>query len=452
MDLWLISPKKAKKRQELLSAGLDPTSVLRQPTSLEHIEKPPSASLLTVLLPFGSDPSLRAEYVNKWGQIRVGKLFEELDAFAGNIAYTHCDDDDAETGPLTLVTASWDRLDLLSYPLRPDVDYQMRGSVTYAGKSSMNIDVDLSILPPKGATGAAAEPVPVIQASTTFVARNRSNQPVPIPRLKPQSAQERVLFEAGRQGTEARKSARQASLLRQPPTESELQLVHSLFMESSSFTKEGPHGTATLTRPNSIFTDETKLTTTVVTQPQDRNLHGKVFGGFLMRKAYEIAFAAGWRFTGVLPKFLALDDITFLAPVETGTLLRFDAQCNYARGTPNKTYSVSVSAHMQVPTRASVEQQRAASSSAAAPAPAPVGSTAGTTAAAAPTPTGLADTRLTNEFNFVFYCDEQEAVPRVYPRTYAEAMSYIHAYRRQRVGQALAERRKASGACRVRFE
>jgi acyl-CoA hydrolase len=33
-----------------------------------------------------------------------------------------------------------------------------------------------------------------------------------------------------------------------------------------------------------------------LTQPQDRNLHGKVFGGWLLRRAFETAWLAGERY------------------------------------------------------------------------------------------------------------------------------------------------------------
>jgi acyl-coenzyme A thioesterase 9 len=35
----------------------------------------------------------------------------------------------------------------------------------------------------------------------------------------------------------------------------------------------------------------TKLSNTLMTQPQHQNTAGRVFGGFLMRRAFEIAFA-----------------------------------------------------------------------------------------------------------------------------------------------------------------
>lgn len=47
--------------------------------------------------------------------------------FSANIAFLHCDDGDVTTAPVMLVTASFDRLDLLKYPLGADQDLLMTG-------------------------------------------------------------------------------------------------------------------------------------------------------------------------------------------------------------------------------------------------------------------------------------------------------------------------------------
>jgi acyl-coenzyme A thioesterase 9 len=105
MDIWAINSRKFKRSEELRAAGkrLDD---LPQPSSLGHLSKAPSDSLLTVLLPFGSDAELRRQFINYQGQLRVGKLLEEIDAFAGNIAYLHCDDDDEVRG-LAAIRREW---------------------------------------------------------------------------------------------------------------------------------------------------------------------------------------------------------------------------------------------------------------------------------------------------------------------------------------------------------
>lgn len=331
------------------------------------------------------------------------------------------------TAPPTLVTASTDRVDLLTYPLYPDRDLRLCGMVTYVGSSSMNIAVDLLTVP----TQPGETPKPVMMANQTFVARGAGNRAIPVPRLVPRSPFEKQLHEQGRAESEARRLARSASLHRTPPTPEELAIVHNLFMEQTALARRGRSGSMEFVagttapplapgapRAKPMYVTDTCLSTTFVTQPDMRNIHGKVFGGWLMRVAFETAWACAWSATGTTPKFLALDDITFLQPVEFGKLLRLDAQIDYCKGPPHKTYSVSVAATMHTP--GDVDAGR--------------------------------DMQLTNEFNFTFYADDAGRLPRVYPRSYADAMSYIHAFRRQRAGQAAADQRKREGGPQPRFD
>jgi acyl-coenzyme A thioesterase 9 len=62
------------------------------------------------------------DYIGAHGSIRFGKILEDLDALAGSISYVHCDDGRNDTPPLTIVTASVDRIDLLkSIPRHEDI-------------------------------------------------------------------------------------------------------------------------------------------------------------------------------------------------------------------------------------------------------------------------------------------------------------------------------------------
>jgi acyl-coenzyme A thioesterase 9 len=53
------------------------------------------------------------------------------------------------------------------------------------------------------------------------------------------------------------------------------------------------------------------LSNTFVCQPQQRNMHGRIFGGFLMRRAFELAFATTYLFAGSRPSFVRVDEVTF---------------------------------------------------------------------------------------------------------------------------------------------
>ena len=55
----------------------------------------------------------------------------------------HCSDDDSTTRPLLLVTASVDKM-VLKKPLRVDTDLKIAGAVTWAGRSSIEIQIEVT--------------------------------------------------------------------------------------------------------------------------------------------------------------------------------------------------------------------------------------------------------------------------------------------------------------------
>ena len=88
---------------------------------------------------------LREKYSNAWGYIRMGVLLEDLDALAGTIAFSHCDDRNPATRPLLLVTACVDQITILR-PLRMIHDIELRGQVSWVGRSSMEIRMEVASL------------------------------------------------------------------------------------------------------------------------------------------------------------------------------------------------------------------------------------------------------------------------------------------------------------------
>lgn len=66
---------------------------------------------------------------------------------------------------------------------------------------------------------------------------------------------------------------------------------------------------------NSILMRDTRLENAIICQPQQRNMHGRIFGGFLMRRAFEIAFSTAYVFGGIRPLFLEVDHVDFRRPV-----------------------------------------------------------------------------------------------------------------------------------------
>lgn len=57
-----------------------------------------------------------------------------------------------------------------------------------------------------------------------------------------------------------------------------------------------------------VTTAETKTYTSLIMHGQDRNIHGKVFGGYLMREAFDISYLTVLkRSDGEAPELLRVD-------------------------------------------------------------------------------------------------------------------------------------------------
>lgn len=53
------------------------------------------------------------------------------------------------------------------------------------------------------------------------------------------------------------------------------------------------------------------LSSTLICMPQQRNTANRIFGGFLMRRAYEVAFCAAFMFGGSRPQFSEIDEVHY---------------------------------------------------------------------------------------------------------------------------------------------
>lgn len=64
-----------------------------------------------------------------------------------------------------------------------------------------------------------------------------------------------------------------------------------------------------LASPHDMLMASTSLQNTFTCHFQQRNLHGRIFGGFLLRRAFELAFATCFTFAGARPVFDCIDDV-----------------------------------------------------------------------------------------------------------------------------------------------
>jgi acyl-coenzyme A thioesterase 9 len=178
-----------------------------------------------------------------------------------------------------------------------------------------------------------------LQAYVTFVTLDPvTKKPTAIPAVQPQTDQEIASFQAGAARAAAKKKRRHQKKTVSPETDD---LADRLLAEAGPLLNM-----PSLADPHSILMDATKMQNAMIAQPQVQNLHNRIFGGFLMRRAFELAFSNAYVFGGARPLFLQMDDVSFASPVDVGDLLVFNSRVLYTDTGRLKDYynSATVSA------------------------------------------------------------------------------------------------------------
>ncbi|PVD18341.1 hypothetical protein C0Q70_20890 [Pomacea canaliculata] len=213
--------------------------------------------------------------------MRFGRILEDLDSFAGLISYTHLQDPNAkgiQKSHMAIVTAAVDRIDLYNTTLSPYLDVKLCGHVTWVGRSSMEITMNVEQV----VNGIQEK---MLTARFVMVARNPYTKgPGVVNPIQPEGQREIWTFN-----------------IRVKPE-------------------------------NTVWMRDTQLKTISICHPEERNLWSKIFGGFLMRKAFELAFADASLYCKNRPTLTVVDDIIFLQPVEIGSLLFFSSEIVYTEG------------------------------------------------------------------------------------------------------------------------
>lgn len=306
-------------------------------------------SFAYVVLPFKTDPWMLDSYIDSNGEgLRVGQLFQDLDALACVSAYRHC-----HPAKPAIVTASVDRV-LLDPAVLPSFldkssvrNVSLSGTVTWTGRSSMEITVKVAAHDEELHRNSKLqfddikEENVFMVAHFTFVARNtKTNKSFPINRLVPQSKQELADFKrAENYNLYKRSIASKKDLRSKHPSEKESELIHLLWlnyedqMEAPTLInplrKSSETGVAS---EKVILMQDTTIESTALMQPQNRNIHSyMIFGGYLLRQTFDLAHACVVRlFPSVQPPvFNSLDSTTFKAPVPVGSILKLTATAVY---------------------------------------------------------------------------------------------------------------------------
>ncbi|XP_055462716.1 acyl-coenzyme A thioesterase 9, mitochondrial-like [Psammomys obesus] len=127
-------------------------------------------SYIEVLLPLGSDPSLREKYLTVQNTVRFGRILEDLDSLGVLICYMHTQDQSVKMSPLSIVTALVDKIDMCKQSLSPEQDIKFTGHVSWVGKTSMEVKMKMFQL------HIDNEFWPVLDATFVMVARDSENK------------------------------------------------------------------------------------------------------------------------------------------------------------------------------------------------------------------------------------------------------------------------------------
>lgn len=374
--------------------------------------KTPDDSKIEKRIELSKNIKLRELFINNWGEVRIGLILEELDRLAGAVSYKHALGQNTEvvglleampageapntsyrpesaaaisSVPMVLVTAGVDSI-ILYRPLVIKNDLRIVGRVVLAGRSSMEVLLEVDSVVVVNEETGEEKLERAIEAHFTMVARSPDGQKaMVIPDLHPTNDEEWKCYKRAQEGRAKRKASTESSIFTTIPRPEEHELLHKLFYNVqnnlAAITSEKQHpshhqsSTPTTDATTSTTMNTTNTTTSPITpeaaksaqsvvsklsktphvllekpelvkgirmhntfrssvfvmQPQKRNIHNKVFGGYLMRLAFEQAWCSAYIFSGALPSFIACDDIAFILPVPLGTLVTFDGTLVYSR-------------------------------------------------------------------------------------------------------------------------
>ena len=137
---------------------------------------------------------------------------------------------------------------------------------------------------------------------------------------------------------------------------------------------------------------------TLLMHPQSRNVHNNIFGGYLMREAFELAWNITFLFCKKRPQFISMDHMYFYKPVEIGSIVSFTGAVIY---TVKKALMVEVVSEVIHPK------------------------------------TG--ETQVTNVCYFTFTALDDsgitQKVPLILPHTYEEGLKYLDGAKRFKLGE-----------------
>lgn len=172
-----------------------------------------------------------------------------------------------------------------------------------------------------------------------LLCRNTSDgNPARLPGIESGNEKFALQLKLGLQRAEERRLSSATSLSVTPPKPEEINFIHSLFLRSKRLEQQlnnrvvkELHAENEEVPKNVIWMSDTIFKNTVLMHLQNRNIFGKMFGGHIMRIAFELGFIVAQCFMGENNVvFLNVNNIQFVRPVSTGSIMEFSSLVVYS--------------------------------------------------------------------------------------------------------------------------
>jgi acyl-CoA hydrolase len=364
-------------KRETTGKGTEKTTVKANELAAEKAIEvlTPHDTRYLFVLPFSTDTVLARRFLARdsqmVGNIRFGKLLETLDKVAENtaLAYVHRFYPDAR-----VVTAAVDNI-VLRNPADTHHDLVFSAQINHVGKSSMEVGIRVECL------GAGSNHL--ASCYFTMVARSADSGEARSLTLPPLQYEQEVDLKRYRNAEKRRQHYREGlAKAEEMPSLEEYLFLKKLHKEQET---EGFNG---------LRARDLVLESTCRAYPEQENVPKTIFGGYLIRRAYELAALAADMVPSNRAVPCQVNRINFNQPVLLGDQLKFSARVVYTGKT-----TIAVQSDIERISR-----------------------------------TG-GDKALSNSCLFTFRNVDgdmnPQAVPFIYPVTYAEDARLLNAYRQR---------------------
>jgi len=272
----------------------------------------PADTNRTFRLPLSTEPGLRRRFMvlddaTLKGNLRLGLLLEILDKLAEEAALDYVQRFHPGS---RVVTAAVDRIVMRQAPDGArDIEFHAR--INHVGRTSMEVGIRVE------QPGSPA--LHVASCYFTMVARSSGEtgaRSLQLPALEYLDDVERL--RAGKAVTRRESYRRQAAEAEEPPSREEYDLLKRLHRA-----QEEPGFSGLLAGRLSAESWERMY-------PEQENVPQKIFGGYVMRRAYELASICADRVAPERPVLAAVNRVNFFHPVRMGDILHYTSRLVYA--------------------------------------------------------------------------------------------------------------------------